>query len=56
MPDIPLALARQADVRALEIFTKASRYDKTFRECLGEIYLIALMAGAEAATQQPEPQ
>ncbi len=47
MTDIPTAIARQADNRALEIFENAALFGKTFKECLGEIYMIGIQAGAQ---------
>jgi hypothetical protein len=45
---VPTDIAQRGDERAREIFDSASHYGKTFNECLGEIYMIGIMAGAEA--------
>lgn len=45
---IPIDVAKRADARALEIFQAQSRFDRTFAEMLGEIYMVGLMAGLKA--------
>lgn len=46
---VPIDIARRGDKRARDIFDAATHGRKTFNECLGEIYMIGVMAGAEAA-------
>lgn len=46
---VPIDIARRGDERAREIFDNATHYGKTFKACLGEIYMTGIMAGAAAA-------
>ena len=46
---IPEALARKADRRALEIFEREARLSRTFAECLGQVYMVGVTAGLEGA-------
>jgi hypothetical protein len=48
---IPETLAVKADRRALEIFEREARYERTFQQCLGQVYLIGLKVGLEIANQ-----
>ncbi len=58
---VPETVAEKADVRALEIFEAEARFGKTFRECLGMIWMMGIQAGYEAANavetdQRPTPR
>lgn len=44
---IPEALARKADRRALEIFEREARLSRTFAECLGQVYMVGVKAGLD---------
>ena len=50
---IPEALARKADERATEIFEREARFGRTFRECLGQIYMVAVKAALEGRLKAP---
>ena len=43
---VPIDIARRGDDRAREIFDAAANFGKTFNECLGEVYMTGIMAGA----------
>jgi hypothetical protein len=51
---VPIDIARRGDDRAREIFDAAANFGKTFNECLGEVYMTGIMAGA-ASEKVDEP-
>jgi hypothetical protein len=42
-----IELACRCDDRAFEIFENAMRFERPFKECIGEIYMTGLRAGLE---------
>lgn len=52
MDQIPETLARKADERAMEIFEREVRFGRTFRECLGQVYMVAVKAALEGGLKE----